>query len=152
MKFLKKFQRNVNGVTPVAGVILLLALTIALASIVLKFGLGAADIKKPPDLYFTYVEAKTSGWIYATAVGSTKIGAGDLKFFVDDQPILPDATNFVIDGQPYAEGVNDRVSGGNKIALKAASRYASGQKVSILIVHIPTGSLLSEASVEARAD
>lgn len=142
-------KENTKGVTSVAGAILLAAISIALAALVLVHGLDLSNIQPPPELYFTYVEARPSGWINATAVGSTIIGAGDLKFFVDEQPITPSSTNFMIDDQPYIP-VNSKVTGGSKIALKVAGSYTPGQKVNIIITHIPTGSLLCEATVEAR--
>jgi FlaG/FlaF family flagellin (archaellin) len=145
-------KENTNGITSVAGAILLAAISIALAALVLAHGLDLSNVQPSPELYFTYVEVKTNGLIYATAVGSSKISAGDLKFFLDDQAVLPDAANFAIDGQPYIQGVNDKLTGGSKIALKTANSYEIGQKVNILIIHIPTGSLLCEATVEVRGE
>jgi FlaG/FlaF family flagellin (archaellin) len=151
LKFLKNLQRNDEAITPVAGVILLLALSLILASIVLNFGMGAADIKKPPDLYFTQVEARPSGWISATAVGSSTINAGDLKILVDDQRFIPSSINFLIDDQPYSTS-NSHITGGSKIALKVAESYQIAQNVRVTIADIPTGSLLSDVEVKVRGE
>jgi len=157
-----KFEKNEEAVSPVIGVILMVAITVILAAVIAAFvfNLGGSQQKAPtasivaanaPDTSPGYVDMKiqhkggdllkTGEWkVSIVPVGTAPVfivGTGDFA-----------VGNMITTGN-YTSAVNATATNSTIIA-DTLSNWASGQKVDVKLVHTPSSAMLIDTVVETR--
>lgn len=143
----QKVFESEKAVSPVIGVILMVAITVVLAGIIAMFvfGIGAAPVETP-DLYFTSVHAvaDTTDLVYLTAVGTASIPLSELSANteIENNFASGDISNVVDED-------DETVDAGDIISVVAECEV--GDVVRVILVHTPTGTILSDTTVRATA-
>ena len=142
--------RNEKAVSPVIGVILMVAITVILAGIIAMFvfGIGSTPMETP-DLYFTGIHAVdgTTDLVYLTAVGTASIPLSELIANTEIGGTF--ATDDEIDMVVGKELTNPTVDAGDIISVDASCDV--GDVVRVILIHTPTGTILSDTTVRATA-
>jgi len=126
-----------RAVSPVIGVILMVAITVILAAVIGTFVLGLGDQlgETAPQASFTVEEVNSSnGNITFVKTGGQTVAAGDLSLSIDGdlyEGAFPD---------------EDWQSGQQKIGNYSSGTYTGEQTVRI--IHGPSGSAIFEESVD----
>jgi flagellin-like protein len=130
MKF--KSLGNEEAVSPVIGVILMVAITVILAAVIGSYVFGMGPPKAAPDLHWSNIEANTSA-VRGLAVGTASVSASDLAVTINDEAVAS------IDPES--------ISSGNLTYFYSASTFNVGDEVRIVVAYVPTGDLLMDATV-----
>ena len=133
--------RNEKAVSPVIGVILMVAITAILAGIIAVFVFGMANIPiETPDLYFSWARADASDdLVYLTvAGGSASIPLAELTANTKVGDTF--ATDAIIDIEAGKEATNPTVDAGDVMSIVASCNI--GDNVQVILTHIPTGTVL----------
>jgi flagellin-like protein len=144
------FQNNDRGVSPVIGVILMVAITVILAAVIGTFVLGLGDQlgDSAPQATFSSDNATVGSGNISFEV--TKTGGEDLDpteiFLVIDGERIGTVSN-EIDGSiedPWRTGTTAR------FVDKGSENYTSGDNVDIRLVHDPSGNSVYETTITVR--
>ncbi|MDI6903426.1 MAG: type IV pilin N-terminal domain-containing protein [Methanocellales archaeon] len=139
----QRFVKDEKAVSPVIGVILMVAITVILAAVIAAFVFGITPPAAAPDLHFTSVVADASDdAVTMTAIGTAVVPLGDLKCVVQDTT----ATKAII----ADAGTTGSIEAGERLNLTGVS-FGAGDSVHVVITHTPTGTLLLDQTVIARA-
>ena len=146
----RKLYRDKKAVSPVIGVILMVAITVILAGIIAMFvfSIGTTPAETP-DLYFTGIHAVDgeTDLVYLTAVGTASIPPSEL---IANTEIRGDfATDDTIDMKVGEETIDPTVDAGDIISVDASCDVSD--VVRVIVVHTPTGTILSDTTVRATA-
>jgi flagellin-like protein len=141
---LKKLLTDDEGVSPVIGVILMVAITVILAAVIAAFVLGIGDTEDPaPSASLNYAADESGPDI------DLEHESGD-SFAVDDaQVTLDDGTNSTVDGVTLDDvtgasagdqfSPGDSLNIGNSGAVVGPSSGASGETIDIELIWAPGG-------------
>lgn len=145
---IREFWKNRKAVSPVIGVILMVAITVVLAGIIAMFvfDIGKAPTETP-DLYFTGIHADDSDdLVYFTAVGTASIPPSELIANTEIENTFDTDADIVIEADG---GIEDSIDAGDVISVVASCEV--GGTVRVILVHTPTGTILSDTTVRANA-
>lgn len=151
---MKKFiymKNSEEAVSPVIGVILMVAITVILAAVIGSYVFGIGPPKQAPEIYFSSVEAYTDGNVSATVSGGGGATLGSLKWLVQDTEIA--TTNIYINEVQGDDSAS--ISAGDRLVLVTnsgtAGTWAVGQELRITIADRATGDLLLDVTVRVRS-
>jgi flagellin-like protein len=133
-----KWVRDEKGVSPVIGVILMVAITVILAAVIASFvfQMGGQAPKNPPNSQLV-AEVTTDNTITLTHMGGEPIPFADLKATVvvgSNSDVGLSVSESVGDGDNIFEA-------GEKATISASSATFSknsGTKVELTVIHTPT--------------
>lgn len=146
MRFMS-FERNTEAVSPVIGVILMVAITVILAAVIGAYVFGMAPPAQAPDIHFSDLEATNDGNVSATVIGSGNVTLSSLKILVDNSEIAATSVyvNTVLgDSATY-------ISGGDRITIATGQTWTIGQEIRVTITDIATGEPLADITLNARS-
>jgi flagellin-like protein len=162
-----KLNKNEEGVSPVIGVILMVAITVILAAVIASFvfGMGGSLSEAPPTVSITAQNnaADTTLDLKITHSGGELLKGSEWKISVvaeGDAPVYVSSMagdDFQVGGQITMEGTVDSTQLSFNFT-NAAWTYApgssfyfnTGDKYDVKIVHIPSNSLVLDTVVEVR--
>ena len=138
-----------KGVSPVIGVILMVAITVILAAVIASFvfGLGTT-VKRAPTISITSLEAdSTAGEIYALVLGPEAINL-DPSDFSAVVYVGASATTGTIGIHVNADG-DTYIDAGEMIKITGVT-FGPGDRLRVIITHVPSGQVLLDAYVYAK--
>jgi len=123
-----KFRKDESGVSPVVGVILMVAITVILAAVIAAFVLGQSDIESTPQASIVIDEVNTniaSGgyWINLSHQGGDTFYLNDIRLVVTDNDQLLQLT---ID--PLTTTTTTTMSAGDKLSILVAGASSAVKK------------------------
>ncbi len=151
-----KWLRDEKGVSPVIGVILMVAITVILAAVIASFvfGLGSKGPKSAPQASLAVVEAKNGGtgdndYVLIEHQGGEGIAWDDLKI------TLINATGTLIEktsgGFTKIEATgNDFFEPGERVNVTSVNLGGSGDYIEVKAIHIPTGQTIFATKVQLK--
>ena len=165
MNFKTLFQNDDRAVSPVIGVILMVAITVILAAVIGTFVLGLGDSlgDSAPQASYTIddVDATNNGTIEVTKTGGQDIAFSDLRVVVDDGGNTSEidlATLTTPNGENWRtadtaaitdpDTVTVNIRGGSATGTGYLDIYA-GNEVTVTIVHKQSGGTISERTAVA---
>jgi flagellin-like protein len=159
MKYLQKFLSDRRAVSPVIGVILMVAITVVMAAVIAGFVYGyLGTTTKAPNVVLSATDDPTdSASLLIKHNGGENIAADDWKLSVTDgKDSATDFTPTAVTGEPSANelstGVVLDVADESDVDTGA---YTDGTDITrgwyhVVIVHVPSDSLLLDTNVLVR--
>jgi flagellin-like protein len=162
-----KLNKNEEGVSPVIGVILMVAITVILAAVIATFvfGMGGSLNEAPPTVSITAQNnaADSTLDLKITHSGGELLKGSEWKISVVDEGDAPvyvssvATDDFQVGGQIKMNGtVNpadstfDFTTNSWTYAPSSSFYFVTGDKYDVKIVHIPSSSLVLDTVVEVR--
>jgi flagellin-like protein len=146
---LKKLLTDDEGVSPVIGVILMVAITVILAAVIAAFVLGIGDTDDPAPNANLEIDSPSSGDVRlehtsgdSIVVGDTELGFGGAQAPLETASAAAGSggiadVNSVLDSDGGSSlGASDEVSAGGEIFLETGS---AGSEVTVQLIHSPSG-------------
>jgi len=169
MNFKTLLQNDDRAVSPVIGVILMVAITVILAAVIGTFVLGLGDSlgDSAPQASYTIddVDATNNGTIEVTKTGVQDIAFSDLRVVVDDGGNTSEidlATLTTPNGENWRTAdtavITDDGAASDSVTLTVRSGSATGtnyldisagNEVTVTIVHKQSGTTIAELSATA---
>jgi flagellin-like protein len=150
MKYFKKSLRDQRGVSPVIGVILMVAITVVMAAVVAAFSYGyLGNTPKAPNVALSVIDDPTdSNSVILKHNGGESIVANDWKCSVTAGKESPaDFTTQTETGAlPISTGTNLHVT---KITTVGATAIAAGW-YHLVVVHVGSDAILLDTNVLVR--
>ncbi|MEM2933793.1 MAG: type IV pilin N-terminal domain-containing protein [Methanocellales archaeon] len=138
-KYSLRLKKSEEAVSPVIGVILMVAITVILAAVIAAFVFGMGPPKSAPDIHWSNIEANTT-CVRGVAVGTATVSDTDLAVSINGaSPISADNIT------------PDSISAGNMTYFYSGTTFTVGQEVRITVVHKPTGQILADVTVRAKS-
>ncbi len=166
MKANRKFSKDEEAVSPVIGVILMVAITVILAAVIAAFvfGMGGSLKEAPPTVSITASNnaANTNYDIKIVHSGGEMLKGTEWKISVVPEGVTPlyvfsEATDdfkvgsqIVWAGEVVADNTPHNFAGASWTYADNSTDFISGNKYDIKIVHIPSNSLVLDTAVEVR--
>ena len=163
MKANRIFSKDEEAVSPVIGVILMVAITVILAAVIAAFvfGMGGNLTTAPPSVSITAASnsAESGADIVIKHIGGEALMGSDWKFSVVTEGLPPQyvTTNSVDDFEVGMQLIVDSGETEECTATAfAAWEYAGNgttmtyQKYDVKIVHIPSNSMVLDTVVDVR--
>jgi flagellin-like protein len=160
------FRRNEEAVSPVIGVILMVAITVILAAVIAAFvfGLGGTQQAAPTASIVASNNPDTTAYdLKIQHKGGDMLKGGDWKLSVVNATGTDTSPNFITSNQSSDLAVGAQISIANLTSECGATCYvsnstltssggalASGSKYDIKLVHIPSNAMLLDQVVEVR--
>jgi len=149
-----KFRKDESGVSPVVGVILMVAITVILAAVIAAFVLGQSDIESTPQASIVIDEVNTnvsgSFWINLSHQGGDTFYLNDIRLIVTDNDQLLQLT---ID--PITSTTTTSMSAGDKLSIlvngpssSVHKNYGSAQALGDLTGTLASWSAGNELNVQ----
>ena len=148
----KLYNRDEKAVSPVIGVVLMVAITVVLAGII---GMFVFDIAKSPaevpDLYFSWARADASdNLVYLTVSGgSASLPLSELTANIERKSggVTSFGTDMAIDIKAGKEATNPTVDAGDIVSVVASC--SANDQVRVILVYTPTGTVLFDSTIMA---
>ncbi|MCX9010086.1 MAG: type IV pilin N-terminal domain-containing protein [Candidatus Methanoperedens sp.] len=168
---MRMFRRNEEAVSPVIGVILMVAITVILAAVIAAFvfGLGGSTEKAPTASITVANNPDTQTYdLKINHKGGDTLKGGDWKLSVVPASGSVTAPNFVTSGSASPLGVGNQISILNTTTSTTctyalinsslscstppdtATMLQTGQKYDVKLVHVPSNAMLLDTVVEVR--
>ena len=162
------FNRNEDAVSPVIGVILMVAITVILAAVIAAFvfGLGGSQQAAPTASIVASNNPDTGAYdLKIQHKGGEMLKGGDWKLSVVDASGSGTSPTFVSSdaGSDLAVGAQVSVTNvttsctvatctlsNSSLNVNATTALASGTKYDVKLVHIPSNAMLLDQVVEVR--
>ena len=162
------FNRNEDAVSPVIGVILMVAITVILAAVIAAFvfGLGGSQQAAPTASIVAANNPDTQAYdLKIQHKGGEMLKGGDWKLSVVDASGSGTSPTFVSSdaGSDLAVGAQVSVTNvttsctvatctlsNSSLNVNATTALASGTKYDVKLVHIPSNAMLLDQVVEVR--
>ena len=148
-------KNDKRAVSPVIGVILMVAITVILAAVIAAFVFGMGGHMTPTlDLHFSGVEAHaaTTGTVSMVAIGADTItvaGAGVPVQAEVKTVIQLNGVNDKVASMKLDDTTDTTISAGDVLTLTATSAFASGDKIRVIATDPASGTLLVDITVKA---
>ena len=140
MKFTRLFTEN-RAVSPVIGVILMVAITVILAAVIGTFVLGIAPGEDPaPSAQLTF-DAGDGTDIEVTHSGGDTMEIEDLTILINGSVI--DGVSFDDPGETFAPGETKTIQDDS-----ASPNWGAGDSVDVTIRHDPSGAIVGSSTVD----
>jgi len=167
MNFKTLFQNDDRAVSPVIGVILMVAITVILAAVVGTFVLGLGDSlgDSTPQASFTIdnvdADAGANGTIEVTKTGGQDIAFDDLRIVVDDGGNTSEIDLATLDsanGENWRTADTAAITDPGTVTVNIRGESATGtgyldiyagNEVTVTIVHKQSGGTISERTAVA---
>ncbi|MDW7728226.1 MAG: type IV pilin N-terminal domain-containing protein [Candidatus Methanoperedens sp.] len=158
---MKIFEKNEEAVSPVIGVILMVAITVILAAVIAAFvfGIGGSQ-EKAPTASIVVANNPDTSWedLKITHKGGDTLKGGDWKLSVvgiNDQPVFnnSNATSDFSVGNQIAVNTTTKDAIGidlNNSAFTNTTGNLTSTKYDVKLVHIPSNAMLVDTVVEVR--
>ena len=155
---MKMFRKDEEAVSPVIGVILMVAITVILAAVIAAFvfGLGSTQQAAPTASIVAMNNPDTTAPdLKVVHRGGDTIKGGEWKISV----VPADGTtpvNFILGAGDYSVGgqiaVNTTTVGGTatNTSVSGGGAMTSTVKYDVKMIHVPTNAMVLEAVVEVR--
>ena len=153
------FRKNEDAVSPVIGVILMVAITVILAAVIAAFvfGLGGTQQSAPTASITVQNNADTAFYdLKIQHKGGDTLKGGDWKISVVTVGTSP-VFNISQTGSDLAVGAQINVTSttisstlANNSFVEGGGALSSGQKYDVKLVHIPTNAMLLDTVAEVR--
>lgn len=159
-----------SGVSPVVGVILMVAITVILAAVIAAFVLGQSDIASTPQasvvIDIVATDVNSEYWVNLSHNGGDTFYLNDIKFIVSDNDALyqltidpitsastttlsaGDKINFLINGAGSAVQIN-YVNATAGTVTGTMSSWTAGNELSIQLVFKPSGNFIADLNTFA---
>lgn len=165
---MRLFRRNEEAVSPVIGVILMVAITVILAAVIAAFvfGLGGSQEKAPtasitvannPDTTTIDLKINHKGgdtlkggdWKLSVVNAS---GSGTSPIFVTSEPSNDLSVGAQISATKITTGcpTSTCILTNTTLTVNTGDALVSGQKYDVKLVHVPSNAMLIDTVVEAR--
>lgn len=160
-----KFEKNEDAVSPVIGVILMVAITVILAAVIAAFvfNLGGSQEKAPTSsiVVANNPDTQTSD-LKISHKGGDMLKAGDYKLSVVSAtagaspvyvPSNSTSGDFSVGLQIAVTNTTDGCTActlSNSTLTGSPTTLVSGQKYDVKLVHVPSNAMLVDAVVEVR--
>ena len=158
---MKTFEKNEEAVSPVIGVILMVAITVILAAVIAAFvfGIGGTQEKAPTSSIVVANNADTTEPDYKiTHKGGDSLKGGDWKLSVvaiGDSPVYVTSTTgsdlsvgHQIDVQNITDASTQNLT--NSSLQSAGTALNTSTKYDIKLVHIPSNAIMVDQVIEVR--
>ena len=140
------FNSETRAVSPVIGVILMVAITVILAAVIGTFVLGLGDSlgdNQPTAQLSVDFDTDENNNITIDHNGGDRIDSGTLTVIVNDAD----------DGEPRAEGdIDQALSVGDSVTGEVDENEDSPENVRVRVVHNPSDSFLLDRTFELGGD
>lgn len=145
MKHMVKFLKDIRGVSPVIGVILMVAITVVLAAVVAAFAYGfiGETVKSPNVVLSARDNPSDNTTLLIKHSGGETLAADVWKIAIESGKEAP-ITTWDITNPPLTTG-----SSVNSTGIGFGS-LVSGTWYHVVIVHVPSDSLLLDTNVLVR--
>ncbi len=153
-----KWLKDEKGVSPVIGVILMVAITVILAAVIASFvfGLGSKGPKSAPQASLAVVEAKngSTDYVLIEHQGGEEIAWDDLKI------VVVSATGSIYEHLSTGTGAytkkestsNDYFEPGERVNVTATTSWGdAGDYIEVRAVHIETGQIIFATKVQLES-
>lgn len=140
-----KYLKNEEAVSPVLGVILMVAITVIVATIIAVFMFGVGEPDEAPQAKLKFTANETNLTITH--------GGGDPLVLKDNLITIIDATNddVDVDGESLAtQTAEDTLVPGGKVYVAIDGFAASGDIYRVQIMHVPSGQFIANTEVVVR--
>ncbi len=159
---MRMFRKDEEAVSPVIGVILMVAITVILAAVIAAFvfGLGGSQQAAPTASITASNNPDTGAYdLKIQHKGGDTLKGSDWKLSIVD---VGQAPVYIISANATSSGtlaVGNQIVAGtttvgatslNNSALVGGTAMVSGNKYDVKLVHIPTNSMLLDTVVEVR--
>ena len=132
---------NNRGVSPVIGVILMVAITVILAAVIGTFVLGLGDsLQQAPQAQLD-AEADGNETLEISHNGGDSIAAGDIRVTIEDDGNSP----FTNDSDDSFELTDSEFNVGDTLSITTDQ---GGNDVEVQFIHVPSDSILLDTEVE----
>jgi len=140
---LKAVLDDDRGVSPVIGVILMVAITVILAAVIGTFVLGLGDsLEQAPQAQLD-AESNTDGDLLISHNGGDAIAAGEIRITVEDADNTPyDDTTFSFVGDGDGE-----FNVGDTIELTSSEISGASGDTQVQVIHTPSESIILDTEV-----
>ena len=150
--------RDEKAVSPVIGVILMVAITVILAAVIASFvfGLGAKAPKAAPQASLAIVDAVDGGtgasdYVLIEHQGGEAIAWEDLQITIVNATgniltFTEGDTNF----NPVEASTNDFFEPGERLNVTNVNLGAEGDYIEVKAIHIPTGQTMLSTKVQLK--
>ena len=152
-----KWLKDEKGVSPVIGVILMVAITVILAAVIASFvfGLGSKGPKSAPQASLAVVEAKngSTDYVLIEHQGGEAIAWDDLKVvIVNSTGDVNEYTGFTAANKKEAGGGNDFFEPGERLNVTSTTSWGdAGDYIEVRAVHIETGQIIFATKVQLES-
>ncbi len=151
MKYFRKFLRDQRGVSPVIGVILMVAITVVMGAVIAGFVYGyLGDTPKAPNVALSVIDdpTTTATTLIIKHNGGETIAASDWKASITDGK--ESATDFT-----YQTDTGDKeISTGTTLVVDEDTHTGgdtlSAQWYHVVAVHVPSEAILLDTNVLVR--
>ena len=168
MKANRKFSKDEEAVSPVIGVILMVAITVILAAVIAAFvfGMGGSLTEAPPTVSITATNNAADGVLDLKIVHSggdmlkgtewkvSVVAQGDAPLYVFSEASddLQVGGQIVWAGEVTADADGDphNFAGASWTYADNATDFVQGNKYDVKMVHIPSNSMVLDTVVEIR--
>lgn len=159
-----KLNKNEEGVSPVIGVILMVAITVILAAVIAAFVFGMGPPESSPQAQFVVTDhanpltSAATGIVEIQHKGGDPISSPDVKLIISDssgttETLVWDgvdnwlSTSNDMDTTPNTLGTTLEV--GDKFTIQEMNNvYASSGTYTVQIIHVPTSQFLLDTKVQ----
>ncbi|MCX9026432.1 MAG: type IV pilin N-terminal domain-containing protein [Candidatus Methanoperedens sp.] len=150
-----KFGKNDEAVSPVIGVILMVAITVILAAVIAAFVFGMGTPTKAPQVQLKFT-ATYNGSGPATSTLRMSHDGGDPLVMKDEKMTITDAVSgntvygvnsiFLTTMFPAAPGLQDTLSPGNAYT-NISMNLTQGSIIKITVLDVPSGQVIASTKV-----
>ena len=154
-KSLKSLKNDKRAVSPVIGVILMVAITVILAAVIAAFVFGVGPSTAAPQASFVVKSCSvTTGQIILEHQGGDSVTLTDITGTVDVDGAAG-AGAPIVAGWAFTLGVDINSNGiidpADQINSVAAAPPVAGKPYAYTIFHVPTGQMIASSEVIATA-
>ena len=158
--------KNKKGVSPVIGVILMVAITVILSAVIASFIFGmGTKVKKVPQVQLYLdddpdkVDGRHNNLFKVTHYGGDDLDLKDIKLQVlrvngtiIDELIWNNQSNTLLGDKLEVEYDNDEIiSTGESFIVKERGNFIDKQTILVVrAIHLPTGTIIFEGSVRVQ--
>ena len=159
MKYFKKFLRDQRGVSPVIGVILMVAITVVMGAVVASFAYGYfGNITETPNVVLSVIDDPTdSASLILKHSGGESVAANDWKCSVTDgkeaaTDFTPSAVTDAPSDTALSTGVAIDITDQSDVDTGV---YTTGTTITagwyhVVVVHLPSDAVLLDTNVLVR--
>ncbi len=151
MKYFKKFLRDQRGVSPVIGVILMVAITVVMGAVIAGFVYGyLGDTPKAPNVALSVIDdpTTTATTLIIKHNGGETIAANDWKASIIDGK--ESATDFTYQTDTGAKAISTGTTLVVDEDTTTGGATLSAQWYHVIAVHVPSDAILLDTNVLLR--
>jgi len=148
----RSLRKDERGVSPVIGVILMVAITVILAAVIAAFVFGVGPPATTMDLHATVRADDTA--VTLTFAGSDSVKQASCLILIRDldSPYYVDNGSAVgmTHGTPVVYPTGSAIAGGTVVVITDDTNLVAGHELNIIITDDATGTILTDALVRVK--